>query len=318
MSKLIGMLSNDLGLPSRDLAYLVRSAPHRYKVYEIPKKTPGKKRTIAQPAKEVKPLQYWVMNNVLSAFPVHQAATAYRRGRSILDNAGPHAPHRYLCKLDFRNFFPSIKAKHFEKFMKSNPLANIWTPEDVELMSRILFWCKKRGNALQLSIGAPSSPLLSNVLMFEFDRRVYSMGAERGVAYTRYADDLSFSTNEPGVLRHIPSEINRICRAIRTPRLVLNEEKTVHASKRGLRLVTGLVLTNQGFVSIGREKKRNLRAAFHRYTQGLLSGEEINELAGMLAFAKSVEPLFLQRLAARYGAEAVDHLMSTHRPLDLI
>ena len=80
MSKLLEMLSNDLALPLNDLAYLARSAPYRYKVYQIEKRTPGKKRTIAQPAREVKPLQYWVMSHVLSAFPIHPAATAYRKG----------------------------------------------------------------------------------------------------------------------------------------------------------------------------------------------------------------------------------------------
>jgi hypothetical protein len=123
------MLSNDLALPPKDLLYRVKSAPYRYKVYEIAKKAPGKTRTIAQPAKELKPLQYWVMKNVLSKFPIHSAAFAYRKGRNILDNAIPHASHRYLCKLDFRNFFPSIKATDFERFMRLSPLAAKWSKE---------------------------------------------------------------------------------------------------------------------------------------------------------------------------------------------
>lgn len=317
MSDLLERLSSDLALPQQDLVYLIRSAPYRYKVYEIPKKASGKKRTIAQPAKEIKPLQYWTMSEVLAAFPVHPSATAYRKGKNILDNAAPHANQRYLCKLDFRNFFPSIKSTDFEKFMRSNSLAAIWSEEEVRHLSRILFWRKKRGNVLQLSIGAPSSPLLSNILMYNFDARTNAICAELGVRYTRYADDLSFSTNEAGILQQLERRIPQICKEIRSPRLVLNETKTVHASKKGLRKVTGLVLSNDGLVSLGRMKKRQIRAAMHRYVAGRLTEEEIPELGGMLSFIKSVEPLFLQRLASKYGATALSHLMSTHKPLDL-
>jgi RNA-directed DNA polymerase len=316
MSRLLERLSADLALPRQDLVYLVKSAPYRYKVYEIAKKAPGKKRTIAQPAQEVKPLQYWVMRNVLTAFPVHSAAVAYRHGKSILDNAAPHAGHQYLCKLDFRNFFPSIKSTHFEKFMRLNALAAIWTEEEIGYLSRILFWRKKRGNVPQLSIGAPSSPLLSNILLYNFDLSLSAHCVPRGITYTRYADDLAFSTNDSGVLRELEGQVAEICRQIRFPRLVLNETKTVHASKKGLRRITGLVLTNDGVVSIGRENKRLIRATFHRYVRGGLDEAKSAELAGMLSFIKSVEPAFLQRIAKTYGAEALSHLMSSHRPLE--
>jgi RNA-directed DNA polymerase len=309
VSRLLDRLSNDLALPAPDLLYLVKSAPYRYKVYEIAKKTPGKKRTIAQPAREVKPLQYWVMKNVLAAFPIHPAAVAYRKGKNILDNAAPHAAHAYLCKLDFKNFFPSIKSTDFEKFMRSNPLATVWNEEEIGYLSRILFWRKKRGNVLQLSIGAPSSPLLSNILLYAFDLKMHAFCSGADITYTRYADDLSFSTNTRGALSQMEESVKEICRQIRSPRLSLNEGKTVHASKKSLRRVTGLVLTNDGLVSLGREKKREIRARFHRYMQGQLSETEIAEFGGMLSFIKSVEPIFLQRLAKTYGANALEHII---------
>ena len=316
MSNLLQRMANDLALPPDDLLYLVKSAPYRYKVYQIAKKAPGKKRTIAQPAREVKPLQKWVMKNVLAVFPIHSAAVAYRTGKSILDNAAPHAAHKYLCKLDFMNFFPSIKSADFEKFMRSNPLATVWTEEEIGYISKILFWRKKRGNIPQLSIGAPSSPLLSNILLFNFDLKIEALCAGCGVTYTRYADDLSFSTNELGVLSQLERQVAEICKRTRPPRLKLNETKTVHASKKGLRRVTGLVLTNDGRVSMGREQKRKIIAGLHRYTLGKLNEHEILELGGTISFAKSVEPMFLQRLAKKYGAAALNHLLSTHRPLN--
>jgi retron-type reverse transcriptase len=310
MSDLLQRLSSEFALSTDDLVYLIRSAPYRYKVYEIPKKEAGKTRTIAQPARELKPLQYWVMNNVLGAFPIHPSATAYCKGRNIADNAQPHAAHRYLCKMDFRNFFPSIKSTDFERFFSASTLAGDWTRQEVGFLSRILFWKERRGGDLRLSIGAPRSPLLSNILLYRFDVEVAELCLRRRVSYTRYADDLTFSTNEQNVLYQIEREIPKICTRLGSPRLFLNRSKTVHASKKGARRVTGLVLTNDGLLSIGREKKRQLRAAVHKFVLGKLDDEETAKLAGMVSFIKSVEPTFLQGLTQKYGATALSHLLS--------
>jgi retron-type reverse transcriptase len=316
MSNLLQDISSRFDLSRDDLVYLIRSAPYRYKVYDIPKREPGKTRTIAQPAREVKPLQYWVMENILSKFPIHPAATAYRKGRNIADNAQPHAPHRYLCKMDFRNFFPSIKSTDFERFISESRFAGDWSEEEIDYLSRILFWRKKRGGDLRLSIGAPSSPLLSNILLYRFDIEVAELCLSQRVAYTRYADDLTFSTNERGVLFQIEREIPKICTRLKSPRLILNRSKTVHASKKGARRVTGLVLANDGAVSIGRDKKRAARVGVHRFVLGRLDDKETAELAGMVAYIKSVEPAFLHRLSEKYGAAALSRLFSRNRPVE--
>src|ERR1700680_1139676 len=111
MSDLLASLGVAMLLSEQELMRLVKSAPRRYKVFKIPKRTPGQFREIAQPAKEIKALQYWVMNRVLSKFSVHPAAIGYRQGLNIADNARPHVYGRFLLKLDFRDFFPSIKAR---------------------------------------------------------------------------------------------------------------------------------------------------------------------------------------------------------------
>lgn len=313
MSHLLDQMSSTFLVPMNDLIYLVKSSPYRYKVYKIAKRKKGQKRTIAQPARELKTLQYWVMENVLRAFPVHPVATAYRKGRNIADNALPHAAHTYLCKLDFKNFFPSIKATDFSRFMSVHPLAAEWEEEDINYLSRILFWRKKRGGELLLSIGAPSSPILSNILLYDFDVAVAALCSDLGVTYTRYADDLTFSTDKPLVLREIEKQIPIICRQIESPKLTVKKSKTVHASKKGSRRVTGLVLTNDGLVSIGRERKREIRAGFHRYILGTLNLEEIRKLAGMISYIKSVEPKFLEQLARKYGVVALNTLLSGAR-----
>ncbi len=97
MFELLARLGASMLLSESELTRLIRSAPRRYKVYEIPKRTIGV-RVIARPAKEVKALQYWVVEHLLSKLPVHPAATAYREGKNIADNAHPHRHGRFLLK----------------------------------------------------------------------------------------------------------------------------------------------------------------------------------------------------------------------------
>jgi len=85
--------------------------------------------------------------------------------------------------------------------------------------------------------------------------------------------------------------------------LTLNETKTVLATKKYKRMVTGLILTNDGKVSLGHERKRRLRAAIHNALQNKLSAAELASLGGLLGFAEDVEPDFVAKLEAKYGAE---------------
>ena len=291
-------------LPPDQLNGLIRSAPHRYKVFQIPKRATGQFRTIAQPAREVKALQYWVLKHVLGRFEVHSAATAYRRNRSIFHNATPHLGGRFLLKLDFEDFFPSIKARDFYVFMRRAKTG--LSESELEALCRILFWAPKGASDLCLSIGAPTSPALSNILMMNFDRQVSIVCREHRVAYTRYADDLSFSAGTSNRLSNVEDEVIRICRDMHSPRLTINEAKTVRVSKRDARRVTGLVLSNDGLVSIGRQEKRRIRASLHHFVTGRLAADEIPKLRGMLAYVKSVEPSFLLRLRRKYGDDAVE------------
>jgi RNA-directed DNA polymerase len=304
MSDLLSRLGRSVLLSRDELLRLIRSAPHRYKVFRIPKRTPGQFRTIAQPAREVKALQYWVIKNVLKRFYVHPAALAYREDLSIADNARPHASGRFLLKMDFKDFFPSLKASDFRVFVKKNKAS--FDTEEIEALCRILFWMPSGTTDLCLSIGAPTSPMLSNVLMADFDRRISTFCSARSVSYTRYADDLSFSSARSQDLRAVERAVLSWCRRSKTPALTVNEVKTVRVSKRDARRVTGLVLTNDRKVSLGRDEKRLIRARMHHFVTGRLDAEQTSKLRGTLAYVKSVEPTFMRRLRKKYGTDAIN------------
>lgn len=81
----------------------IQTAPNRYKFHTIQKRHGGE-REIAQPTKSLKIVQRWVINQYFQNSPIHKAATAYIKGKGILDHAEQHKSNKYLLKLDFKNF----------------------------------------------------------------------------------------------------------------------------------------------------------------------------------------------------------------------
>lgn len=304
MSVIKDFLARRTGLSASVLDRLILTAPERYAVYRIPKKRGGF-RTIAQPAYEIKELQYLMIEEVLSKLPIHHAATAYQKGHSIRLNAIRHVDNGPIRKYDFKDFFPSITEFAWLTFCQEREL---FSREDAIATGRLMFRRPKGGRILRLSIGAPTSPILSNILMYDFDRLVSERVARDGVTYSRYADDLVFSAPRTGHLTSIDRILRSCIREVRYPSLTINADKTVVATKRYRRQVTGIILTNDKRLSIGRDRKREIRAAVHHAINGKLDLKQTAELAGLLMFAKDVEPEFYVRMERSYGAEAISSI----------
>jgi RNA-directed DNA polymerase len=304
-------LQEALGVSAAQLNRLILRAPHTYKVYTIPKRTGGR-RTIAQPARETKFLQHWLIKNLFSRLPVHACAMAYQPDSSIRRNAEAHMHNSYLAKFDFKNFFTSIKADalvvHFSKY-----LSEYLSESDIHDVARISCIKPESGGVLSLSIGAPSSPILSNSIMFEFDTAVVAWCEENGFVYTRYADDLAFSTPNRDVCKTVELAIRRVARSLEYPRLTLNNKKTTFVSKKYQRRVTGLIIANNETVSLGRDRKRAISSLIHKYSLELLTKDETWSLQGLLAFALDVEPAFIQRMRVKYGSGVIDAIFQVRK-----
>ncbi|MCY1530940.1 group II intron reverse transcriptase/maturase [compost metagenome] len=287
--QVIELLTAAFPISDREALLLIRTAPRRYKVHAIEKRNGRGKRIIAQPTAELKAIQKFLMGTLLRGLPIHPAAMAYRPKIGIRNHAELHAAKKYLLKLDFENFFPSIRVEDFQKHLALYSKLN---EDDVRAVSRLLFRYEKQVGALILSIGAPSSPFVSNTIMYEFDSIVAEYCSSRSITYSRYADDLAFSTDVPHQLDRVQNFVRLLCEKIVFPRLRLNEEKTVFTSKKFQRQLTGLTLTNDGKVSLGREKKREIRSMAHHFSLGRLDAPQIGKLRGLLSFSLSIEPDF--------------------------
>jgi hypothetical protein len=312
MPDLLKQLNAAYGFGHLHLEELIRRAPFTYKIFTIPKKTGGG-RIIAHPARETKTVQRWLVANSLSSLPIHDSATAYAQGRSIKKNALLHSTNSYLVKLDLVNFFNSIKLEDLRNLLVDR-LANPLHESDIERIAHVCCVKMPGQNELCLSVGAPSSPLLSNSMMFEFDCLVEQWCTNAGITFSRYADDLTFSTNEKGISSTIQPFIEQTLAQLRYPRLTINTQKTVHSSKKFQRRVTGLIIANDDSVSLGRERKREISALLHKFSHGQLPNSEIHRLQGLLGLAQDVEPSFVFRMSVKYSSNLLSEIFAVRKP----
>lgn len=311
-------------------------APMLYKVYNIKKKKGGK-REIAQPTSKLKILQRNKISEILEDFSVHPSSTAYIKNENgILKNAMVHKNSNYFLKLDFVNFFNSIKAKNFNLFLDKY---NKTDEEKVELLKLFFMFNKKSGklktitvynffNSLgndckeilnimtnlftdefQLSVGAPSSPFISNCIMCEFDEIISKWCVENGLLYTRYADDLTFSSEEKIDFNEVIKKVSSVLEGVDYLDIKLNDKKTKKISLKKRVTVTGLNITSEHKISIGRKQKRKIRAMVHHFENKNLSFEDAMYLKGWLSYIKVVESRYLDTLRVKYS-KTIDKILT--------
>ncbi|WGE42613.1 retron St85 family RNA-directed DNA polymerase [Actinobacillus equuli] len=287
------------------------NAPISYKVYSIPKKN-GDKRIIAHPAKNLKKIQRELLALFTEYLKIHESASAYMKGKSIINNAEPHRYNKYLLKLDFYDFFNSISSSIFIDYLEKTGVK--LNEYDKKLVSHIFFWNPnkkdKTHKTLILSVGAPSSPLISNAIMYFFDDAVKKYCDSFSMAYTRYADDISISGNNRDDLKNVVPFIRATLNELFHGKIILNELKTILINPGYNKFITGITITTQGMLSIGRKRKRYIFGLVYKFMKNELTEESIAHMKGLIAFSNSIEPSFIKRLESKYGKENIRRIIN--------
>lgn len=275
-------------------------ASRKYKTYSI-KKRNGGLRTINHPSRELKKYQRILSKLIFSKLPTHKAVFSYKKGISIKDLAQEHKNNRFLLRIDFKDFFPSLTSKNIRELLEKNLDSFNFelSKDDITLINNIV--CKSN----KLTIGAPTSPIISNALLYDFDCEMNSFSKE--ITYSRYADDLYFSSNTPDLLQNIIPHIKNFLLNYKI-KLQINENKNIYTSKKHKRCITGLVLTSENKISIGREKKKYLKSLIFKYIKNNITSEELTYLKGYLSFVQSVEESFLENLIKKYNLEIIKEI----------
>jgi len=227
-----------------------------YHQFTIPKRSGGQ-RTINAPDPQLKKLQRLILRRLLTRLAAHPAATGFERGHSIVTNALPHAGKAIILKLDIRDFFPSIPAERVEACFRFIG----WDEQSATILTRL---CTHDGSLPQ---GAPTSPRLSNLVNRRLDERLDAIARQMNCAYTRYADDITFSSDSDPPASHVrKGRINGLI--FLTKRILAEEGFTLHLRKK-LQIrrrhqrqeVTGLVVNSAP--ALPRATRRWLRAVEH-------------------------------------------------------
>lgn len=258
-------LANWLGITLPRLRWFtydkaVETVWHYYK-FTIPKRSGGQ-RVIIAPKREIKALQRHVLQNLLDHFRPSDAAHGFIQGRSIVSNAAPHVGHPFMLKLDLKDFFPSISVWRAQRFFTriypsavAAALALLMTEYDREIVEWHGETYYVSTGSRHLIQGAPTSPMMANILAYRLDGRLTGLAKSHGFAYTRYADDLTFSGDNLDSTLRILDVAQRI---IDDEGFAVNPAKTRLVRRSSRQVVTGVVVNDH--LSAPRDVRRTLRA----------------------------------------------------------
>ena len=276
---------------SEVLKGVVANVERHYNEYKIRKKAGGD-RPIEAPDYLLKDIQRWIYINILCKdISINGCVHGFipksmnkDKVRGVLTNAAPHAGHDWLINIDLKNFFHTVKLNKVKDYFSSLGYEN-------EVVKTLTALCTYKSRLPQ---GAPTSPMLSNIIASTMDVMMLKYCNKRGIVYTRYADDLTFSANSDV---EVPP-IEDIYKIVYLNGFKVNRMKTKVRYKGCRQEVTGLTVTNGVHVS-QRFKKEILRelhfckkfGVYEHYkhlntTKGLYK----EWLRGKIMFVRQIDP----------------------------
>jgi hypothetical protein len=278
-------------------------APH-YVTFAIAKRSGGE-RLIMAPKRRLKAVQRKLNELLVSRLPVSQHAHGFRASHSVRGNAEPHVGKAVVLRLDIRDFFASI---HFGRvrglllalgygYSVASVLAALMTeaPRQPVMVGERRYFPPVGARACPQ--GAPTSPGLSNALVVKLDHRLAGLARRFGFAYTRYADDLTFSGDDVASAHALHRFATRV---LKEEGFALNSAKTRVMRRGRQQRVTGVTVNE--VLGVSREERRRMRAALHQLRLAQQRGEETARAAahleGKLAYVQMLNAAQAQRLRA--------------------
>lgn len=286
----------------RWLAYHNEAAERIHYVQFSVRKRSGGLRVLASPHQKLRKAQSWILEHILVKLAVHDAAHGFVAGRGTVTNAAPHVGQQAVVNADLKDFFPSITFPRVEGFFRrlgySGAVATILAllvtecpRQQVRYAGREL-WVATGPRSLPQ--GACTSPALSNAIAWRLDKRLKGIASKLGWTYTRYADDLTFSSSGE-CSQQVGYFLARLRHIVQDEGFHLNRAKTRVQRRNAQQSVTGIVVNDRPGVS--RKTVRKLRAILHNAKRtGLAAQNRENHpdfegwLQGMIAYVRMVNP----------------------------
>ena len=276
--KELSSIEKDLGFPIKTLYGLSNNLEKHYHNVFIPK-SDGTKRKLSVPDLILKNVQRSIVDNILAYYPISKYATAYKVGSSVQKNARPHVNKKKILKLDIEGFFDNIIYSRVKDVVFYEDKFS----EPIRILLTMLCYYRE-----SLPQGAPTSPAITNIIMYEFDEKIGAYCTQKGVSYTRYCDDMTFSGefDEKEIIILVKEELCKLG-------LFLKNRKTavIHSAKR--QTVTGIVVNEK--INLTTKYKKKIRQEVyyierfglenHAKNQGIADVDRyLTSLQGRIAF----------------------------------
>jgi RNA-directed DNA polymerase len=314
---------------------------HAYRKFEIKKRSPRLKwtnsfRVISVPTPHLRQAQKWIATHILSKVSPHASSQAFAPGNSIVSCAREHREAKWLIKLDIHDFFGSISEIQAYRVYRSLGYRPLISFELARLSTyrapasthpiHLERWFRrppglgrKRLRVIAeydhrfvgcLPQGAPTSPMLANLVMRTLDQAILEIAVSLGLTYTRYSDDLTFSTRLDFDRERASELIRCVAKLLRPCGLFLNIQKTTVVPPGARKIVLGLLVDGEE-PRLSRQFKDRIRQHFyylekwgvreHVAKRGFDSiGGFFRHLKGLLDFANMVEPEYARKLYERF------------------
>ena len=284
---------------------------NKYHKFSIPKKS-GEERIIHAPKKGLKAIQRTITDLLTLIYEPNICVNGFVPKRSIINNAIPHVSKNYVYNIDLKDFFPSIDMRRVKACLKLPPfnlndktaflVANICCEKLT--VSKEVNGVIKNYEALVLPQGAPTSPIITNIVSQRLDRRLIGIAKRFGLTYSRYADDITFSSDH-NIYQNNSEFITELERVISAENFRINESKTRLQKSAYKQEVTGLIVNekvnvNSRYIkdirmklylweSYGFERANNIFQKDYAIDKMILPPNMINVINGKLLFLSMVK-----------------------------
>lgn len=259
-----GELSNErtFSFSMKQLSYFCNpnNVRGRYRHFSIPKKSGGL-RNISSPSNGLSHILYYVNIILKAMYRPSDYAMGFAEGRSVVDNASRHIGQNYIFNTDIENFFPSIVQARVWKRLQLSPFS--FNPQIASIVAGLCCVREKSNDgtfSYILPQGAPTSPLITNAICDKLDRRLSGLARRFGLHYSRYADDITFSSMH-NVYQENGEFQKELKRIIEGQGFLMNTKKTRLQKKGQHQEVTGLTVNNH--INVGREYVAEIRNILH-------------------------------------------------------
>ncbi|MCA0997954.1 reverse transcriptase domain-containing protein [Alloyangia pacifica] len=249
---------SDLGVSESELRLISAKKVEQYHLVSVRKRSGGM-RTLSVPNERLKYIQKHTASLLAPLYQPRWCVQGFVKGRSALQNAQRHLGRKHLVKVDLKDYFNQVTVSRAKGVLRYFEL-------DAGVIDAILTFCTLFGKLPQ---GAPSSPLLANMVTFSLDQELVRYARTNRLKYTRYADDIVLSSfSKPRLLR--PSVTADYCKLtiedvqedfakiFSNQGFELNEEKMRYCGQRASRTVTGYTINE--FANVPREHIRRIRS----------------------------------------------------------